>query len=273
MTNDDKPTMSYRVCRGHDVRTGGTVLRPVVTGRRTLDLSQIVEYAREAGFVRGHQKDLEGMLEGFVEAMRDRARAGFSVNVNDWFVISGQLKGTLGDDGRLTRANKYEINIKASKNLKVDADTFRWTREDDPHKPFKPVKKAKVNEVCAYDGRRDAVVAGHNFAVSGRNLSYHPEWGDKIEVSWPVAQQADGAAPQTDGEVPQTAGETVKTVEIVPDSWVPEVLFFDWPEAFDEIPSGTPLTFTFRMRGAADAVNTQTLTATARMVDASGEAG
>ncbi|MGN0846584.1 MAG: hypothetical protein ACI4RA_04275 [Kiritimatiellia bacterium] len=258
MNTDELPDMKYRVCKGRDPKTGGQLLRPVVTGRTTLDLSQIVAYAREAGFVRGQQKELEGQLCGFVEAIQDRARAGCSVNVNDWFFITGRLKGTVGDDGRLTRANKYEVAIVTSKNLKVDIDSFHWTRDESPK--FKPVKKVKIDTICSLNGKKAGeLVAAQEFQVNGRNLAYNPAWGDKVEVSWPVA--------------PQTAGEATKTVEIAPKEHGWGFLHFAWAEAFDEIAPGTPLTFTFHLRGAADAVKMQTCTITARMAGAAGSPG
>ena len=56
---------------------------PHVVDRKTLSLSQIVEYAKTVGYMRGQQEDLEGLVNGFIEAMRDRAKAGYSIDVND----------------------------------------------------------------------------------------------------------------------------------------------------------------------------------------------
>lgn len=87
----DKVSMNYRVFTAHNPKTGGTLLRPVVTNRNGMTMKQLVAYAKTANYVRGQQKDLEGLLGGFIEAMQDRAKAGYSINVNDWFIISGQF--------------------------------------------------------------------------------------------------------------------------------------------------------------------------------------
>ena len=57
---------------------------PHVVDRKTLSLSQIVEYAQTVGYMRGQQKDLEGLVNGFIEAMRDRAKAGYTIDVKDF---------------------------------------------------------------------------------------------------------------------------------------------------------------------------------------------
>ena len=46
--------------------------------------------------------------------MQARALAGYAINVNDWFIISEQLKGTVGEDRQLNAANTYHLTITAS---------------------------------------------------------------------------------------------------------------------------------------------------------------
>ena len=57
---------------------------PHVVDRKTLSLSQIVEYAKTVGYMRGQQEGLEGLANGLIEAMRDRAKAGDTIDVKDF---------------------------------------------------------------------------------------------------------------------------------------------------------------------------------------------
>ena len=91
----DKPQMFYCVRTGHNPITKEAAFVPYIVDRKTLSLSEVVAYAKTAGYMRGQQKDLEGLVNGFIEAMRDRAKAGYSIDVNDWFLVKGYLKGKL----------------------------------------------------------------------------------------------------------------------------------------------------------------------------------
>ena len=103
---------------------------PHVVDRKTLSLSQIVEYAKTVGYMRGQQEDLEGLANGLIEAMRDRAKAGYTIDVKDWFLIKGFLKGKLDETQRLGANNSYCVRIKTKKELKFSIDDFSWTCVD-----------------------------------------------------------------------------------------------------------------------------------------------
>ncbi|MGN0847226.1 MAG: hypothetical protein ACI4RA_07570 [Kiritimatiellia bacterium] len=201
-----------------------------------MNLRQLVAYAKTAGFVRGQQRDLEGLLGGFIEAMQDRAKAGCSININGWFVISGQLKGTVGEDRKLTSANDYHVTISASKDLKVDISNFSWSRVDDD------VPIAKIERLCSTNGTQGEIIRMQEFVAIGRNFSFNTTWGDRIIVSW-------------------TEDENEKSADLTPSSKGLTYLHFDWPEALESVPTGTELTFTFRLHveeGAPEQVCTKT---------------
>ncbi|MGN0846863.1 MAG: hypothetical protein ACI4RA_05705 [Kiritimatiellia bacterium] len=239
----DLAKMKYRVYQSRNPITGNMFLRPVITKRNTMGMKQLVEFAQTAGFVRGHQKDLEGLLGGFIEAMRNRAKAGYTINVDNWFTITGQLRGIVGEDRRLTSANDYHVTIAAAKDLKVDIANFSWSRVDDAV-PF-----ARVERLCSTNGNPGEITRMQGFIVIGRNLSFNAAWGDRLTMSW-------------------TEGEDTKTVELTPITQGSDFLSFDWPEVLENVPVGTLLTFTFRLHGAEDAAE-QTCTKTAKLVAAS----
>ena len=89
----DKTTMKYRVFTSRNPKTGGALLRPIIVDRQTMNFRQLVAYARSAGFVCGQQMDLEGAIGGLLEAAKDRSLAGYAINFNNWFIISGRIRG------------------------------------------------------------------------------------------------------------------------------------------------------------------------------------
>ena len=74
----NKPKMYYRVRTTKNPFTKEFLYIPHVVDRKTLSLSQIVEYAKTVGYMRGQQEGLEGLANGLIEAMRDRAKAGYT---------------------------------------------------------------------------------------------------------------------------------------------------------------------------------------------------
>ena len=126
----NKPKMYYRVRTTKNPFTKEFLYIPHVVDRKTLSLSQIVEYAKTVGYMRGQQEDLEGLANGLIEAMRDRAKAGYTIDVKDWFLIKGFLKGKLDETQRLGANNSYCVRIKTKKELKLSIDDFSWTCVD-----------------------------------------------------------------------------------------------------------------------------------------------
>ena len=70
----DKPKLKYRVIPARNPSTGAALLRPVIAERDTLRTDQVVEYALNAGYVRGQFHDMRGALNGFIEAIQQLGR-------------------------------------------------------------------------------------------------------------------------------------------------------------------------------------------------------
>ncbi len=226
----EKSKMKYRVANCKNPKTGGAMLRPIITERPTMSLKSLVEYAKNASYVRGQTKDLEGLLGGFVQAMQDRAKAGYSININDWFIISGQLKGQVNATGQLTDANSYHVTITASKDLKVGIDNFSWENVDDDGENVRVTGLSYVGAPQDKQLKKNVAIW-----VSGRNLAYVAAAGDKVTISW--TEESEG-------------GATVdKTADIVPTESDFGHMKFDWPAALNDAAVGTEVAFSFRTHG------------------------
>ena len=226
----EKSKMKYRVANCKNPKTGGAMLRPIITDRPTMSLKSLVEYAKNASYVRGQTKDLEGLLGGFIQAMQDRAKAGYSINVNDWFIISGQLRGQVDATGLLSDTNSYHVTITASKDLKVGIDNFSWENVGDDGEN---VRISGLSYVGApQDKQLKKTVA---IWVSGRNLAYVAEAGDKVTINW--SEPGEGGTP------------VEKTADIVPTESDFGHMKFDWPTALNDAPVGTEVAFSFRTHG------------------------
>lgn len=231
----DKTLMNYRVITARNPKTGGTLLRPVITNRHTMNMKQLVAYAKNAGYVRGQTKDLEGLLGGFIQAMQDRSLAGYSINVNDWYIISGQLKGTVGEDRLLTSKNSYHVTLTATKDLKASIDDFSWQRIDEG-------AVIKIESVTSPGGKKGEITKTKAIVANGKNLAFNAAWGDSVKVEW---ADSEGTA----HELALTPSEVAETY-----------LRFDWPTGLADVPDGTELTFSFRLHGGegeAEQPNTQ----------------
>lgn len=237
----DKVQMQYRVVSAHNPKDGSTILRPVVTNRNTMTMRQLVAYAQNAAYVRGQTKDLEGLLGGFIQAMQDRALAGYSINVNDWFIISGRLKGQVDETRALNSANSYHVTITASKDLKVDIDNFSWSRVDEG-------VAMKIESVTSPNGNKDEITKTKVIVANGKNLAFDAAWGDTASVSWVDAETKEPH------ELALTLNEQSETY-----------LRFDWPEGLAEVPAETELTFRFRLHGEKDGAE-QPLSRVAKLV-------
>lgn len=236
----DKTTMKYRVFTSHNPKTGGTLLRPIIVDRQTMNFRQLVAYARSAGFVRGQQMDLEGAIGGLLEAAKDRSLAGYAINFNNWFIISGRIRGPVDATRQLTDANSYHVTITATKDLKTDIGSFAWTHVDGG-------LTIRIDGLASPDGNAGEVTKSKAVVVSGRNLAFNAAWGDRVTVEW------------TDEE-----GEK-QSAAITPSEQGANYLRFDWPAALAEVESGTELAFAFHLHGKADAAE-QVLVKTAKLV-------
>ncbi len=232
---NEKTTMKYRVCAVRNPKTGGTLLRPFVVDRQTMNFKQLISYARTAGFVRGQQKDLEGAIGGLLDAARDRSLAGYALNFNDWFIISGQIRGTVDATRQLTDANSYHVTLTATKDLKADINAFSWTRIDEG-------SIIRIDSLISPGGLVGEVTKTKAIVANGKNLAFHAAWGDKVSVSW-------------------TTEEESQEVEVTPSEQSEAYLRFDWPSSLGELEAGAELTFTFRIHekeGGAEQVIVKT---------------
>lgn len=233
MDTSEKTTMEYRVITARNPKTGDSLLRPRIINRKTLKMRQMIAYAKTAGYVRGQTRDLEGLVGGFIQAIQDRALAGYSINVNDWFIVSGQLKGTVGEDYQLTAANSYHVTITATKDLKATINDFSWHRVDEG-------VSIKVESLTSPNGVKNEIVQGKSIIANGKNLAFHSEWNDSITVSWVEEGEA-------------------KSETLVPSEQSETYFRFNEVTALSTIPAGTTLTFTFKLhatQGGAEQTST-----------------
>ena len=216
----DKPKMYYCVRTTPNPITNEISFVPFVVERKTLSLSELVAYAKAAGYMRGQQKDLEGLVNGFIEAMRDRAKEGYSIDMNDWFLVKGYLRGKLNDAQRLGANNEYRVRIKTKKELKVSIDEFSWVCVDSE-------KPMHITGIFGTAGQSGVINPNGAIVANGTNLAYTP--GDSLTMSW-----SDDGAEKT---------VTCTHAKLNSDLAVE----FKWPTK-TEIPEGTEVTLTFRLR-------------------------
>lgn len=216
--------MQYRIREARNPITGETILRPVIANRETLPIRDLVKFARDAGFVRGQQRDLEGLLNGFVEAMQDRAKAGYSINVKDWFRIEGHLRGTVDETRMLSRMrNAYRVAVIPQQELRVGIGEFRWERIGEG-------PTVRLTLITSPGGQADSIVKGAVFSANGTRIAFDVGREDSATLGW-------------------TDGDTARSIAVVPSEVSPGYLRFDWPDALDEVPVGTALTLTLVIHG------------------------
>ena len=216
----DKPVLKYRLVQRTNPRTGQPIAVPMVTGRQTIGLKQLVAAAKAGGYVRGQLQDLEGLLKGFLECVQAQAKAGVSVNLDGWLIVSGTLRGQVGPNGELTAANSYHVTVTPTKDLRVPIENFTFERVDGPE------VKVVINTLTAEGASRDGVlVPGTAFAATGKHLRLVA--GDSIVASWGESSTATLTASSSDFDS----------------------ISFEWPEVFDQLTPGTGVVFTFSLHG------------------------
>ena len=238
----DKPKLKYRVVSGRNPRTGGVLKRPVITERETYYMDQVVEYALNAGYVRGQFHDMRGALNGFVEAMQQLGKEGKAVNLNNWLRIHAELTGTVGESLQLTDENELHVAITSLSDLKRKASEFSWTNIDDKS------ALVKVESITSPNGSKDEIIKTKAIIANGKNLAFNAEWGDSVKVEW-------------------KDGDETKSVSLTPSEQSETYLRFDWPTALADVATGTELTFTFRIHGSSEGAE-QVTTRTATLVAA-----
>ena len=224
-----KPKLKFRVVAGHNPKTSEALLRPQIAERETYYMDQLVEYALNAGYVRGQFHDMRGALNGFVEAMQQLGKDGKAVNLNDWLRIHGELTGQVDETRQLTDANEYKVRITALKELKRKASDFSWTNIDDTG------VVPKIDTIT-YDGCPDnwKIQKSSGFTATGRNLIFDKiRLADKVMARW-------------------SQGDEEKSEELTPSGSGYSFLKFDTVAAFAGIPTGTKITLLFTLHGGVE---------------------
>lgn len=219
--NATKPLMKYRVVQGRNPRTGGAMQRPLIVERETYYLDQVVEYAINAGYVRGQFHDMRGALNGFIEAIQQLGKDGKAVNLNNWLKVHAELTGQIGENRQLSDANGLHVVITALQDLKSDLTKFNWTNVDDSG------VVPKIDTILSPGGKPWETVKTKGILVTGRNLYFDAAMGDSVSISY--------------GE-----GESAVTINVTPTESDYSHMLFAWPIGLAEVEEGTKLTFTFR---------------------------
>ena len=216
-----KPSMKYRVVGGRNPQTGSPLFRPVVTDRETMYLDQVVQYALNAGYVRGQFHDMRGALNGFIEAIQQLGRDGKAVNLNNWLRIHAELTGTVGENRQLTERNEMNVNITALNDLKCDWRDFSWTNVDDTG------AIPKIDTILSLGGKPSELIKSKSIRLTGKNLYFDAEMGDTVTLTW-------------------IEGEEEKTAFVTPTESDYSHMLLPWPAELDDVEAGTKITFTLR---------------------------
>ena len=225
----NKPKLKFRVVAGRNPKTEEALLRPQIAERETYYMDQLVEYALNAGYVRGQFHDMRGALNGFVEAMQQLSKDGKAVDLDNWLRIHGELTGKVDETRQLTDANEYKVRITALKDLKRKVSDFSWTNIDDTG--IVP----KIDTIT-YDGCPDnwKIQKSSGFTATGRNLIFDAaKLGDTVKANW-----------MQDGET--------KEAVLEPNGSGYSFIKFDWPVAFANVPVGTKIALHFTLHGGIE---------------------
>lgn len=217
----DKPKLKYKIVQGRNPRTGGALQRPVITDRETYYVDQVVDFAQNAGYIRGQKEDLKGNANGLIEAMKKLGQMGKAVNMNNWFRIHAELTGTVGESRQLTDDNELHVVITALNDLKAKASDYSWENiEDSGAIP-------KIEMILSPGGKPWEVQKTKGILVTGKNLSFDAAKGDTATITY--------------GE-----GDAATTFSVTPTESDYSHMLFAWPSDLAEVAAGTKLTFSFR---------------------------
>lgn len=218
-----KTPMDYYVAAFRNPKDGSMIMRPVATNRRTAGLNQVVDRAKESGFCRGQTSDLLGLFGGFCQTMKVMAEEGYILNLG-WFYIGGSITGTVDETGEVTSANKYRVSMRPSKDLKIDIENFSLSNVGANG------MKAKVEHLSWVGSPRDLEIKkGESIQATGKNIAWSE--GCTATVAYTLK---DGSA---------------HTFTLTPTESDFTHLKFAWPTELDDVPAGTEISFSFRLRG------------------------
>jgi len=219
----EKVPMDYYVGEFKNPKDGSILLRPIIVNRQTAGIAQVVERGKQAGFVRGQSSDLIGLFGGFCQTMKVMAEEGYNINLG-WFYIGGNITGTVDDSGNLTPANQYRVNMRPAKDMKIDIDNFAFTNIGAGG------IKAKVEHLSWIGSPKDLQLKkGEPFQATGKNLAWST--GCTATLTYVLADAS------------------VHTLSITPTESDFSHMKFAWPAALDDVPAGTEIVASFRLRG------------------------
>ena len=239
-----KPQMKYRVVQGHNPRTGGTIQRPQIVDRETYYMNQVVDFAKNAGYIRGQLEDLKGNANGLIEAVKKLSQMGKSVNLNNWLRVHAELTGTVGESRQLTEENELRVRITTLNDLKAKVSDFSWTNVEDSG------VIPKIEMILSPGGKPWEVVKTRGILATGRNLFFDAAKGDAATISW--------------GE-----GASAQSINVTPTESDYSHMLFAWPTALADVDPGTKLTFSFRTCAGIEGGAVYPITRTATLVAAS----
>ena len=236
-----KPQMKFRVVQGHNPRTGGTIQRPQIVDRETYYMNQVVDFAKNAGYIRGQLEDLKGNANGLIEAVKKLGQMGKAVNLNNWLRIHAELTGTVGESRQLTDENELRVRITTLSDLKANVSDFSWQNVEDSG------VIPKVEMILSPGGKPWEAVKTRGILVTGRNLFFDAAKGDTATISW--------------GE-----GASAQSITVTPTEADYSHMLFAWPTALADVEAGTKLTFSFRLCGGVEGGPIYPLTKNATLV-------
>ena len=220
---NEKPKLQYKIVSGYNPKTKkkNDILRAILVNREVFGTDRIVEYALNAGYVRGQSEDMKGALNGFVQAFQQLALQGKVVVLSNWLKIHAELTGSVGETLLLSDANELHVVITALKDLKTPLAGFSVENVEGT------TAWPKIDTILSPGGKPWEVVKTRGILLTGRNLYFDEQKGDTATISW--------------GE-----GESRQTISITPTESDYSHMLFAWPTALADIEAGTKLTFSFR---------------------------
>ena len=239
-----KPQMKFRVVQGHNPRTGGTIQRPQIVDRETYYMNQVVDFAKNAGYIRGQLEDLKGNANGLIEAVKKLGQMGKAVNLNNWLRIHAELTGTVGESRQLTDENELRVRITTLSDLKANVSDFSWQNVEDSG------VIPKVEMILSPGGKPWEAVKTRGILVTGRNLYFDAAKGDTATISW--------------GE-----GTSAQSITVTPTESDYSHMLFAWPTALADVEAGTKLTFSFRTCAGVEGGSVYQITKIVTLVAAS----
>ena len=177
----DKIAMKYAVVSGKKPGTQTVVLHPVIVDRTTYYVNSTIDYALNAGYIRGQKDDMLGIIRGFFRACKELVDSGFAVNLADWVRIHPELTGALDSETRQLSDDKNSLKVRLtplSEMKDLSIDDFSWTSTEDTG------KVVKVTSILGVGDNPNEWTKTKDLFIGGRNLQFNASLGDTCTVEW-----------------------------------------------------------------------------------------